>query len=132
MALNFKTYARTEKVSLGTIADICGKGGSYRPASMNNWMDETKRVALVLIKKDGTSDIVICSPEVSKRLRSKELKLSQLMGFEVKENLTKSGEFANIVERPTSANSLPAVAITDEIPTYEPTKTFSHEEMIAF
>lgn len=132
MALNFKTYARTEKISLGTIADLCGKGGSYRPASMNNWMDENKQVAIVLVRKDGTSDIVICSKEVSKRLRSKELKLSQLMGFEVKENLTKSGEIANIVEMPTSGNTLPAVEITDVIPAYEPTKTFSHEEMIAF
>ena len=132
MALNFKNYARTEKVSLGTIAELCGKGGSFRPTSMNNWVDETKQVAIVLLRQDGKSEVVVCSREVSKRLRSKELKLSQLMTFEVKENLTKNGETANIVEMPASGSTLPAIEITDNIVAYEPVSTFNAEELIAF
>lgn len=132
MALNFKNYQRADRTELGTIASVVGKGGSFRPASISNWTDTSKRVVLVLAKKDGTSDLVTCSSEVSKRLRSKELKLSQLMGFTIVEQLTTSGETMNVVVMPNNGATLPAVEITDEIPAYEPVSTFNAEELIAF
>jgi hypothetical protein len=132
MALNFKNYQRADRTELGTIASIVGKGGSFRPASMSNWADANKRVVLVLAKKDGTSDIVTCSSEVSKRLRSKELKLSQLMGFTIVEQLTTSGETMNVIVMPNAGTVLPTVEIGDEIVTYEPVSTFNAEELIAF
>ena len=132
MALNFKVYQRADRTELGTIASVVGKGGSFRPASISNWTDTSKRVVLVLAKKDGTSDLVTCSSEVSKRLRSKELKLSQLMGFTIVEQLTTSGETMNVVVMPNNGATLPAVEITDEIPAYEPVSTFNAEELIAF
>ena len=87
---------------------------------------------LVLAKKDGTSDLITCSTEVSKRLRSKELKLSQLMSFTVVEQLTVSGDVMNVVVMPNSGATLPAVEITDNIVAYEPVSTFNAEELIAF
>ena len=132
MALNFKAYQRADRTELGTIASIVGKGGSFRPASINNWTDANKRVVLVLAKKDGTSDLITCSTEVSKRLRSKELKLSQLMSFTVVEQLTVSGDVMNVVVMPSSGATLPAVEITDNIVAYEPVSTFNAEELIAF
>lgn len=132
MALNFKKYQREDKISLGTIAEVVGKGGSFRPSSISNWTDTNKRVVLVLAKKDGTSEIVTCSSEVSKRLRSKELKLSQLMSFNIVEQLTTSGETMNLVEMPASGTTLPSVEITDNIVAYEPVNTFNAEELIAF
>lgn len=132
MALNFKAYQRADRTELGTIASIVGKGGTFRPASISNWTDANKRVVLVLAKKDGTSDLVTCSTEVSKRLRSKELKLSQLMGFTVVEQLTVSGDIMNVVVMPSNGSTLPAVEITDNIVTYEPVSTFNAEELIAF
>lgn len=131
MALNFKNYQRADRTELGTIANIVGKGGSYRPASLNNWADANKRVVLVLAKKDGTSDLVTCSTELSKRLRSKEIKLSQLMGFTIVEQLTSTGETMNVVVMPNSGTTLPSVAITDEIVAYEPVSTFDPSELIA-
>jgi hypothetical protein len=131
MALNFKNYQRADRTELGTIASIVGKGGSFRPATMTNWLG-TQRVVLVLAKKDGTSDLVTCSTELSKRLRSKEIKLSQLMGFTIVEQLTTSGETMNCVVMPNSGATLPSVAITDEIVAYEPVNTFNVEELIAF
>lgn len=119
-------------MELGSIASIVGVGGTYRPASMNNWLDANKRVVLVLAKKDGTSDLVTCSTEVSKRLRSKELKLSQLMGFTIVEQLTTSGEVMNVVVMPSNGSTLPSVEVTAEIPVYEPVKAFNAEELIAF
>jgi len=132
MALNFKNYQRADRTELGTIASITGKGGSFRPASKNNWLDVTKRVVLVLAKKDGTSDLVTCSTELSKRLRSKEIKLSQLMGFTIVEQLTTSGEVMNVVVMPNNGATLPSVEITDDIVAYEPVSTFDVEELIAF
>jgi hypothetical protein len=131
MALNFKQYQRADRTELGTIASIVGQGGSFRPATMANWLDANKRVVLVLVKKDGTSDLVTCSAELSKRLRSKEIKLSQLMGFTVVEQLTTSGETMNVVVMPNNGTALPSVAITDEIPAYEPVSTFDPSELIA-
>ena len=131
MALNFKQYQRADRTELGTIASIVGQGGSFRPATMANWLDVNKRVVLVLVKKDGTSDLVTCSAELSKRLRSKEIKLSQLMGFTVVEQLTTSGETMNVVVMPNNGTALPSVAITDEIPAYEPVSTFDPSELIA-
>lgn len=132
MALNFKAYQRADRTELGTIASIVGKGGSYRPASMKNFTDHSKRVALVLLRKDGTSDLVTCSPEVSKRLRSKELRLSQLMGFTVIEQPTLSGEIMNLVVMPSAGTTLPSVEVGDKIPEYQPVATFNPEELIAF
>lgn len=132
MALNFKNYQRADRVELGSIADIVGVGGTYRPASLANWTDTTKRVVLVLAKKDGTSALVTCSSEVSKRLRSKELKLSQLMGFTVVEQLTSSGETMNVIVMPSNGTALPSVEVTVEVPAYEPVKAFNAEELIAF
>ena len=131
MALNFKQYLRADRTELGSIASIVGKGGSFRPASLNNWADANKRVVLVLAKKDGTSDLVTCSTELSKRLRSKEIKLSQLMGFTIVEQLTSTGETMNVVVMPNSGTTLPSVEITDEIVAYEPVSTFDPSELIA-
>jgi hypothetical protein len=131
MALNFKQYQRADRTELGTIAEIVGQGGTFRPATMSNWLDTNKRVVLVLAKKDGTSDLVTCSTELSKRLRSKEIKLSQLMGFIVVEQLTRSGEIMNVVVMPNAGTTLPSVEITDEIPAYEPVSTFDPSELIA-
>ena len=132
MALNFKVYQRVDRTELGTIASIAGKGGTFRPASISNWTDASKRVVLVIERKDGTSDLVSCSTEVSKRLRSKELKLSQLMGFTIVEQLTTKGETMNVVVMPNNGNTLPSVEITDNIVSYEPVSTFNAEELIAF
>ena len=132
MALNFKAYQRADRTELGTIASIVGKGGTYRPVSESNWLDANKRVVLTLVKKDGTSDLVTCSTEVSKRLRSKELRLTQLQVFQIVEQLTSTGETMNVVVMPSNGSTLPAIEITDSIPTYEHISTFNAEELIAF
>ena len=131
MALNFKQYQRADRTELGTIASIVGKGGTYRPVSESNWLDANKRVVLTLVKKDGTSDLVTCSTEVSKRLRSKELRLTQLQVFQIVEQLTSTGETMNVVVMPNAGTTLPSVAITDEIVAYEPVSTFDPSELIA-
>lgn len=132
MALNFKNYERAERVSLGTVASNIGVGGKIRPISMSNWTNPEIRVMLVLTKKDGTSDTVTCSPEVSKRLRSKELKISQLPSFEIEEQLNSQGEIYNMIKMPSAGAGIPDYEITGEETAYEPVATFNPEELVAF
>ena len=132
MALNFKNYERTERTELGTVAELIGKGGKMK-LSPRNFADDTKRVAVILEQLGGASDMVICSNEVSKRLRSKEITLSQLAGFVVVEQLTTSGDLINIITMPSNANGLIELKIDDVKQTaYQPVATFNAEELIAF
>ncbi len=132
MALNFKNYERAERVSLGTIASIIGVGGKIRPITMSNWLNPDIRIQLVLTQKDGTSDVVTCSPELSKRLRSKEIKISQLPNFEVEEQLNSQGEIINMIKMPSAGATMPDYEITGKEETYEPVALFNAEELIAF
>jgi hypothetical protein len=132
MALNFKNYERAERVTLGTVGSIIGIGGSVKPISIPNFLNEEVRVQLVLTLKDGTSDKVTCSPEVSKRLRSKELTLSQLVNFEVEEQISLAGEVYNMIKMPSTGASLPGYVVTGEEKAYEPVATFNLEELVAF
>jgi len=132
MAFNFKIYQREDRVSLGTLATVCGVGGSYRPCSTKNLADHSKRLVLTMIKADGTSDLVTCSGELSKRLRNKEIALSQIANFPIVEQLTEDGDIMNCVQLPAGTTQLPSVTVTEEMPDYQPVSTFNPEELIAF
>jgi hypothetical protein len=79
---NFKVFERTARVELGTIATIGGKGGKVSPLS-RNLANTTKKVVLVITRKDGTSDTVTLSGPVSTLFRSKEISLAQICQFPV-------------------------------------------------
>ena len=131
MALNFKNYERAERTELGTVAELIGKGGKIK-LSPRNFADETKRVVVILEQSNGASDMVICSAELSKRLRSKEITLSQLVGFTVTEQLSSTGEMINVITMPTGGGLI-EVNIDDVKQTaYEPVATFNPEELVAF
>ena len=132
MALNFKNYERAERVTLGTVGSLIGIGGTVKPISVANFLNEEVRIQLVLTLKDGTSDKVTCSPEVSKRLRSKELKISQLVTFEVEEQISLAGEVYNMIKMPSAGAALPSYTVTGEETAYEPVATFNLEDAIAF
>ena len=131
MALNFKNYERAERTELGTVAELIGKGGKIK-LSPRNFADDSKRVAVILEQANGSSDMVICSAELSKRLRSKEITLSNLIGFTVTEQLSTSGEMINVITLPTGGGMI-EVSIDDVKATaYEPVSTFNAEELVAF
>ncbi len=132
MALNFKNYERAERVSLGTVASNLGAGGKIRPITMTNWLNHEIRVQLVLTKKDGTSDTVTCSPEVSKRLRSKELKISQIVNFEIEEQISSQGEVYNMIKMLSTGAGIPDYEITGNEEAFTPVAIFNAEELIAF
>ncbi len=132
MALNFKKYQREDRKSLGTIAQIVGVGGSYRLASLANFLSE-KRVVLVLTIANGDSDTVVCSPAVSAGLRDKSISLSQVQHLEVCEYVSASGEITNTVTMPSAGVTLPTVVVGEhkaEVPT--PVRKFNPNELVAF
>jgi len=98
--LEFKLYARTERKELGTILELVGKGGTVAPIA-KNLKDLSKRVALVLTKKNGESATVTLSTAVSKLFRSKEIKLSQVIGLTVIEQDLGNGETMNVAVMPS-------------------------------
>jgi hypothetical protein len=102
MALNFKVReARAPIASLGRVADVVGKGGKIEFNPTNHAATDRRLVAY-LIKADGTEEQITCSQPVSDGIRSKEISLNQLMGFEIKEQVSTAGEVYNQINKPDS------------------------------
>jgi hypothetical protein len=100
MALNFKVReARAPIASLGKVVDIVGKGGKVEFLP-NNYVATDRRLVACLIKADGTEEQITCSQPVSDGIRSKEISLNQLFGFEVKEQVSSAGEVYNQINMP--------------------------------
>lgn len=68
MSFNFKLYESTVLEDLGSVADIVGKKGKLRFAGNKN-LTSAKRVSIVMLKPDGTSDVAVCSNNVSVGVR---------------------------------------------------------------
>jgi hypothetical protein len=108
MALNFKVRDAQQTVnatSLGTVANAVGKGGSvdFIPS---NLIATDRRLVVILKKADGTQEQVICSQAVSDGFRSKEITLNQLLGFEIKEQVSSAGELYNQINMPNANTGL--------------------------
>ena len=100
MALNFKVReARAPIASLGKVVDIVGKGGKVEFLT-NNYVSTDRRLVACLIKADVTEEQITCSQPVSDGIRSKEISLNQLFGFEVKEQVSSAGEIYNQINMP--------------------------------
>lgn len=86
MAIQFAKYERTEStlVSQGTVLELVGKDGniSFIP---KNLKDLTKRVVVILERKNGTSVQITCSQPVSDGIRNKTIELGHLLNLEVLE-----------------------------------------------
>jgi len=129
MAVEFITYEQTERTELGTVAEVTGTGGKIALIP-TNFSNTDKRVVLILKKLDGTSAQVVCSSKVSQGLRSKEISLSMIQGFNICENITPDGEMINIVTMP-SGGGLIEFAVNDKAVAYQ-APTFDPAELVAF
>jgi hypothetical protein len=88
MAVQFKKFEGNDGSTLndlGTLKTIAGKGGSIG-LIRKNFNDPSKRVAVLVTRKDGQSAVIPCSTQVSNALRSKKMKIAQLIGLSVLEN----------------------------------------------
>ena len=115
MALNFKVREAQTTVnatSLGTVANAVGKGGSidFIPS---NLIATDRRLVVILKREDGTQEQVICSQAVSDGFRAKEISLNQLLGFEIREQVSSAGELYNQINMPNANTGLISYAIDD-------------------
>ena len=102
MALNFKVrdaQTTVNATSLGTVSNAVGKGGSidFIPS---NLMSTDRRLVVILKKADGTQEQVVCSQSVSDGFRAKEISLNQLLGLDIKEQVSSAGELYNQINMP--------------------------------
>jgi hypothetical protein len=77
---------------LGTVREIVGKGGEIYPSNSNNLMNVTKRLMITLEDTKGVKEVLLTSPEVNRRLRSKEVSLSEVMDYPIYLTLIKDKE----------------------------------------
>lgn len=130
--VKFENYQREDRVELGTVAQLVGKGGKIKFIK-KNLADTTKRVAVILENKAGGSALVLCSESVSNGVRNKEITLAHLMGFQVTEQLTKTGESINVITMPNGGTALIEVAVDSvKVAEFEPSAELAPEDLIAF
>ena len=86
MAIQFAKYERTESTleSQGTVLDLVGKDGTLELIP-KNLRDTSKRVVIILKKKNGHSAMVTCSQQVSDGIRNKTIELGHVLNFEILE-----------------------------------------------
>lgn len=130
--LTFNKYQRQDRVELGTVAQLVGKGGKVKFVP-KNLADDSKRVTVILERKNGESAMVLCSKAVSEGIRAKTITLANLLGFSVTEQLTVGGETINVITMPTGASNLIEVAVDSvKIAEFEPSSELVPEDLIAF
>ena len=131
--VKFENYQRQDRVELGTVSQLVGKGGKIKFIK-KNLADETRRVAVILENKKGASALVVCSESVSKGVRAKEITLAHLMGFQVTEQLTTKGETINVITMPTNSGAALIEINVDsvKIEEFEPSADLVPEDLIAF
>lgn len=115
MALNFKVrdaQTTVNATSLGTVSNAVGKGGSvdFIPS---NLIATDRRLVVILKRENGTQEQVICSQAVSDGFRAKEISLNQLLGFEIREQVSSAGELYNQINMPNANTGLISYAIDD-------------------
>lgn len=128
MGLTFTNYERAESTltDLGTVADQVGKDG-FLGIIPKNFKDTTKRVVLVLTKKNGTSTTVSCSKAVSEGLRDKSITLGNVLGL----NLLENEEGVAFISMPAVGAQLQQYAVkTLKLTAFIP-KVVDYEELAA-
>lgn len=113
MSLNWKKLEEVQGNinSIGTLQELAGAGATLRlnKNSLENKADNAPRLVVTVINKEGMADRVLCSPAVSRGLRSKTIKVSQLLAFPITEQVTRTvdeetGEYVtiNVITMPAS------------------------------
>ena len=133
MAIAFKKYQKAESnlVELGTLKSLAGKGGKIA-FIRKNFADKSKRVALLVTKKDGNSAIIPCSKQISDLIRNNEITISQLAGLQVVEGENEAGDTTHFIVMPQGGGmqEISTDKLKDE--SFEPSAEFLPEGLLDF
>jgi len=120
---------QTERETLGTLAEIGGKGTELLFIS-SNFANPDKRLMVVLKRPDGQSTSLTCSPRVGDLVRAKQITKAQLAGFPVCEQITTDGEVFAQIQMPSGAGLISTGTI-DEVQEYQ-VESVDPSELVAF
>jgi hypothetical protein len=133
MAIAFKKYERQEGnlVELGTLKSLAGKGGKLS-FLRKNFADTSKRVAVVVNKKDGKSAVIPCSKQISDLIRKGEITIAQLANLQVVEGEREDGTKSHFIVMPQGGGTqeFDVDKLKDE--SFEPVTEFLPEGLLDF
>ena len=133
MAIAFKKYQKADSnlVELGTVKSLAGKEGKIS-FIRKNFADASKRVAVLINKKDGNSAIIPCSSQVSKLVRDGNITIAQLAGLQVVEGENEAGESTHFIVMPQGGGvqEFAVDKLKDE--SFEPVTEFLPEGLLDF
>lgn len=84
-----QSQSEEELELLGTCRELIGKNGELYPSNGNNLRNVNKRMQITLDDNSGNKEIVLTSPECNRRLRSKEISLTEVLDYPVYLTLVK-------------------------------------------
>jgi hypothetical protein len=87
-----QSQSEEELELLGTVRELIGKDGLIYPSNSNNLKNVSKRMQITLQDKAGTKEVLLTSPECNRRLRSKEISLTEVLDYPVYLTLVKDQE----------------------------------------
>jgi hypothetical protein len=142
MSLNWKKLEEVQGNinSIGTLQELAGAGAKLRlnQNSLENKADNAPRLIVTVINKDGLADRVVCSPAVSRGLRSKTIKIGQLLAFPITEQITttvneETGEYVtiNVITMPAS-KTIDIDVDNIVVEEFKAITTLAPEELLAF
>lgn len=127
MELVFENYVSTTVLDTkGTVMNAVGADGSIELIE-KNFADLSKRVAVILKKKNGTSLMVSCSKAVSEGLRNKTINKEHLFGFEI---LVGESDVP-FISLPGGGNNISIAAKDIVVKDYVVTNALTFEDLIA-
>ena len=97
--MNFRNLSAERLVSLGSVASVAGKGSilSLVPA---NLAKPASQVIVIITRADGLGEQFICSANLSRALRSGEVKFGAILKCDVVETTNKFGKAVNTISFP--------------------------------
>ena len=131
--LNWSKFTPADREEYGTIAEHAGPKGTIG-LIQSNILDTTKRVALVLKREDGSSDVVTCSSAVSKGIRDKSISIEQLGAFMMFVQRTdKNGAPVDpyLLVGMSNSATIKEYAIDTTVDAYEPAEV-NFDELVAY
>lgn len=110
----FRTEQQSDLEVLGTVKEIVGKGGKIYYSNSNNVMNPKKQLQITLEPKDGDSQWILCSKELTRQLRSGDMSLNDVLFCSVvvtKFTTEKGDDIEDIRIAPQQGESLKGQAV---------------------
>ena len=114
MSLNFAKYESTDLEDLGVVSSVVGAKGTLSIAPKSLRVGNTKRIVIILKKKDGTSSAVSCSSAVSdsiKKAVANDMSKEQILAIVAKLSILEGADEVPYICAPQGTTTMEEFAI---------------------